>query len=416
LLYAVLATVAVMAFLFLILFKREKQKNERLEAAKRRFADLVEVPRSAEFIFIYKKVQQLVSKIEEDMSSLNARIENLVTIFDNLSDAFLIVVEDGKIEYANKAAQELSSKQIVGRKISEGIENYYIGDLFEDSVRTQENQESEITIYYPKRTIRECKIMRVPLKNSVRYLILLRDITKEKEVEAMRRDFVANVSHELRTPLTSIHGYAETLAEDDLEDKETVYRFLSIIENESARMTRLINDLLDLEKLESGEASFSKEDVELGEVVKYVMRIVEPLANEKDVSVNVDMEEGIFVEGDFDRLVQLLLNLIDNAVKYTFAKEHGPREIWLRAFAQNNYAMIEVEDTGVGIPEDSLKHIFERFYRVDKARSRKMGGTGLGLAITRFIIEKHGGTISLESEYGTGTIIKVKLPLKKVFE
>ncbi len=415
-LYAVLATVAVIAFLFAILFRHERQKNERLEAAKRRFADLVEVPRSAEFIFIYKKVQQLISRIEEDMSSLNSRIEYLVTIFDNLSDAFLIVAEDGKIEYANKAAQELSSKQIVGRKISEGIDNYYIGDLFEDSVRTQESQESEITIYYPKRTIRECKIMRVPLKDDVRYLILLRDITKEKEVEAMRRDFVANVSHELRTPLTSIHGYAETLAEDDLEDKETVYRFLSIIENESARMTRLINDLLDLEKLESGEAPFSKEDVELGEVVKYVMRIVEPLASEKDVCVDGDMEAGIFVEGDFDRLVQLLLNLIDNAVKYTSAKEHGPREIWLRAYAHNNYAMIEVEDTGVGIPEDSLKHIFERFYRVDKARSRKMGGTGLGLAITRFIVEKHGGTISLDSEYGTGTILKVRLPLKKVFE
>ena len=414
--YAVLATVAVIAFLFLILFRHERQKNKRLEAAKRRFADLVEVPRSAEFIFIYKKVQQLVSSIKEEVTSLNARIEDLVTIFDNLSDAFLIVSEDGRIDYANKAAQELSSKKLIGRKISEAIDNYYIGDLFEDSVRTRENQESEITIYYPKRTIRECKIMRVSLKNDVRYLILLRDITKEKEVEAMRRDFVANVSHELRTPLTSIHGYAETLAEDDLEDKDTVYRFLSIIENESARMTRLINDLLDLEKLESGEASFSKEDVELGEVVKYVVRIVDPLAGEKGVTVNVDVEEGIFVEGDFDRLVQLLLNLIDNAVKYTSAKEHGPREIWLRSYAQNNHAMIEVEDTGVGIPEDSLKHIFERFYRVDKARSRKMGGTGLGLAITRFIVEKHGGVISLESEYGTGTILKVKLPLKKVFK
>ncbi|RAM63651.1 histidine kinase, partial [Mesotoga sp. SC_3PWM13N19] len=161
--YAVLATVAVIAFLFLILFRHERQKNERLEAAKRRFADLVEVPRSAEFIFIYKKVQQLVSSIKEEVTSLNARIEDLVTIFDNLSDAFLIVSEDGRIDYANKAAQELSSKKLIGRKISEAIDNYYIGDLFEDSVRTRENQESEITIYYPKRTIRECKIMRVSL-------------------------------------------------------------------------------------------------------------------------------------------------------------------------------------------------------------------------------------------------------------
>ena len=164
----------------------------------------------------------------------------------------MIASEDGKIEYANKAAQELSSKQLVDLRISEGIDSYYIGDLFEDSVRTQESQESEITIYYPRRSVRNCKIMRVTLKVKLdisSFSAISRRRRKLRNNE--RRDFVANVSHELRTPLTSIHGYAETLAEDDLEDKETVYRFLSIIENESARMTRLINDLLDLEKLES---------------------------------------------------------------------------------------------------------------------------------------------------------------------
>lgn len=399
-----------------ILYFIEKQKNERSNAAKRRFADMVDVPQSAEFIFIYKRVQQLLAQSREAYDRLSARQENLMTILDNLGEALLITSNDGRIEYVNKSARDLSSKELLGRKISEGIDNYYIGDLLDEVIRTGENQESEINMYYPKRAIMECKIIRVALKEQVKHLILLRDITKEKELEAMRRDFVANVSHELRTPLTSIHGYSETLAEDDLEDKETVYRFLKIIENESARMTRLINDLLDLEKLESGDATFNFEEIELIEVANYVLRIVKPLADEREVILNTDLEEGIFIDGDFDRLVQLLLNLVDNAVKYTAAKEHGPKEVWLRIYAQNNFALIEVEDSGVGIPEESLKHIFERFYRVDKARSRKMGGTGLGLAITRFIVEKHRGSINLESEYGTGTIFKVKLPLKKVFE
>lgn len=377
---------------------------------------MVDVPQSAEFIFIYKRVQQLLAQSREAYDRLSARQENLMTILDNLGEALLITSNDGRIEYVNKSARDLSSKELLGRKISEGIDNYYIGDLLDEVIRTGENQESEINMYYPKRAIMECKIIRVALKEQVKHLILLRDITKEKELEAMRRDFVANVSHELRTPLTSIHGYSETLAEDDLEDKETVYRFLKIIENESARMTRLINDLLDLEKLESGDATFNFEEIELIEVANYVLRIVKPLADEREVILNTDLEEGIFIDGDFDRLVQLLLNLVDNAVKYTAAKEYGPKEVWLRIYAQNNFALIEVEDSGVGIPEESLKHIFERFYRVDKARSRKMGGTGLGLAITRFIVEKHRGSINLESEYGTGTIFKVKLPLKKVFE
>jgi two-component system phosphate regulon sensor histidine kinase PhoR len=406
----------IVAVSLFILFFVEKQKNERAEAAKRRFADMVDVPQSAEFILIYKRVQQLLAQSREAYNRLSARQENLMTILDNLGEALLITSDDGRIEYVNKSARDLSSKELLGRKISEGIDNYYIGDLLDEVIRTGENQESEINMYYPKRAIKECKIIRVALKEQVKHLILLRDITKEKELEAMRRDFVANVSHELRTPLTSIHGYSETLAEDDLEDRETVYRFLKIIENESARMTRLINDLLDLEKLESGDAAFNFEEVELVEVANYVLRIVKPLADEREVQLNTDLEEGIFIDGDFDRLVQLLLNLVDNAVKYTAAKEHGSKEVWLRIYAQNNFALIEVEDSGVGIPEESLKHIFERFYRVDKARSRKMGGTGLGLAITRFIVEKHRGSIHLESEYGTGTIFKVKLPLKKVFE
>lgn len=399
--------------LFFSLFCIERQKNKRFATAKRRFAELVEAPQGAEFIFIYKKVQQQLATARDELSFLEAKLENLLTIFDNLNDAFFIISEDGRIEYVNRTARELSNKVLVDKKISEGIDNYYISDLLEKAIKTGESQESEITMYYPKRAIKDCSVIRIELKNRVKYLMLLRDVTKEKELENMRRDFVANVSHELRTPLTSIHGYAETLAEDDLEDKETVYKFLRVIENESARMTRLINDLLDLEKLESGDASFHMEEIELVEVADYVLKIVEPLAYEKRVTINSELTEKILIEGDFDRLVQLLLNLVDNAIKYTAAKEHGPKEVWIRMYTQGDFAIIEVEDSGVGVPEESLKHIFSRFYRVDKARSRKMGGTGLGLAITRFIVEKHKGNISLESEYGTGTIFKVQLPLKR---
>lgn len=397
---------------------REKRKNTHLELAKKRFSNLVDTPESVEFILVYRKVQKLLAGKSKELASLKGTLENLMLVLDNLGEALIITDSDGHVVFVNKSAKELSNKEeIKGRKLSEVIDNFYISDLLDETIKTGENQGAEITMYYPQKSVQDCQVTKVSFSPSeANFMVLLRDITSEKELELLRRDFVANVSHELRTPLTSIHGYAETLAEDSFEEMDTVRHFLKIIEDESARMTRLINDLLDLEKLESNNTILNHEEIELSEVGKYIMKIVLPLAEELGVNVYDDFEEGIYIQGDFDRLVQMILNLVDNSVKYTAVKEHGVKEVWVRIYSVNNSAILEIEDTGIGIPDESKKHLFERFYRVDKARSRKMGGTGLGLAIVHFILEKHHGTIDVDSEYGSGTIFKVKLPLKKVIQ
>lgn len=408
---------AALSALLVYLLYRTKVAFVRYEKTIKRFAELANIPSSRSPVAIYNVVRTLIRDRTEEIKRVSEKLKYMENVLDNLGDALFITDSEGRVEFINKSAKELvKSRDLLGKKMNEIIDNYYIVDLLEDAVKSGSVQQTDLTIFHPKRRFYECKAIPVSYGEKIHCLLILRDITMERNLELMRREFVSNVSHELRTPLTSIHGYAETLLEYDLSDVETVRKFLRIIEGESARMTRLINDLLDLEKLEAGDIQLVLEDVELSEVGEYVIKIVSPLAEELGVSIYEDMERGVFVEGDFDRLVQLTLNLVDNAVKYTSVKEHGPKEVWIRVYAANNYAVLEVEDTGIGIPEEARKHIFERFYRVDKARSRKMGGTGLGLAIVKLIAEKHGGTVSLDSEFGNGTTFKVRLPLKKVIE
>ncbi|WP_245612776.1 sensor histidine kinase [Kosmotoga pacifica] len=410
-----LVIMAALSALLFFLFLRCRSVLNRYLKIKKRVAQLAGIDESVEVVSIYDALRRLIKEKNRKIEALTGEIEYMRHVLDNLSEALFIVDGSGKVEYVNNAARSVvDTPEIVGRKFTDVLNNFFIGDLYDEVIETKISQRTEITLFGQKREYYDCEMIPVSYADENRVLLILRNITKEKQLEAIRREFVSDVSHELRTPLTSIHGYAETLLNHDLNDTETVQRFLSIIEKESARMTRLINDLLDVEKLESGDAQFNIEDIELSEVGEYVLRIVGPLARELDVEVKEDFEKGVFIEGDFDRLVQLMLNLADNAIKYTSIKEHGPKEVWLRIYALANYAFIEIEDTGIGIPEESRKRIFERFFRVDKARSRKMGGTGLGLAIVRFIADKLNGKVELESEYGSGTTFRVKFPLKKV--
>ena len=174
-------------------------------------------------------------------------------------------------------------------------------------------------------------------------------------------------------------------------------------------MTRLINDLLDLEKMEESEVNFEMKDVDLCEVIEYVYKIIQPIAEENEVDLVVECED-VVVRGNKERLIQMLLNLVDNAVKYTSLKEKGEKKVWVRAYDTPDWVVLEVEDTGPGIPKEAQSRIFEKFYRVDKARSRKMGGTGLGLTIVKTIVDKHGGRIEVESEINQGTVMRVFLP------
>jgi two-component system phosphate regulon sensor histidine kinase PhoR len=237
-------------------------------------------------------------------------------------------------------------------------------------------------------------------------LVVIHDITEIRRLETVRRDFVANVSHELKTPLTSIKGFIETLLEGALEDKENNRNFLKIIQSHADRLDALVNDLLSLSHLESKEIRVDKTDFDLNAQVEEVLRGFKSQLKAKGIEVEYAVLKNLKVSADKDRIHQVLVNLIDNAIK--FNKEKG--SIKLYAESVNGNLKVIVEDSGMGIPSKDIPRIFERFYRVDKARSRELGGTGLGLSIVKHIIELHNGAVGVESTEGLGSKFWFTLP------
>jgi len=231
------------------------------------------------------------------------------------------------------------------------------------------------------------------------------DITEIERLERIRKDFVANVSHELRTPLAAISGYAETLLEGALEDRENSRRFAEIILNKARQLTNIVSDLLVLSTLESGKPP-APEPISLKEAIESALRSVEPVARSRGVNVVFQLAEDLDVLGHEIRLEQVFVNLLDNAIK--FNRPGG--EVSVEIAREGGRAVVHVRDTGLGIPSRDLPRIFERFYRVDKARSRATGGTGLGLAIVKHAVEQMGGSVSVESRLGQGSVFTVALP------
>lgn len=256
------------------------------------------------------------------------------------------------------------------------------------------------------------EVVGAPVINDMKELkgavLVFHDISDLKRVEEMRKDFVANVSHELKTPITSIRGFAETLLEDDETNEEIRKQFLDIILKESTRLQSLVHDLLELSKIEKEEMKLSTKLIEVDEWLQNSMTLIEQQASKKSLQFSRDIQPNIRFYGDPDRLEQVLLNLLYNAVNYT--GEGG--NIVLTIKETSNRIEIKVEDSGIGIPIESRQRIFERFYRVDRARSRNTGGTGLGLAIVKHIVEAHQGSITVTSEVGKGSSFIVKLPRK----
>lgn len=231
-------------------------------------------------------------------------------------------------------------------------------------------------------------------------LLFLQDITEEKRVETIKKDFVANVSHELRTPLASIKGYSETLLDGGMDDKETLREFLRIIDRHATRMARLIDDLLILSRLESHQMAIVASPMDLRELLVSTAKGFEKQARDKGIELASKIPDNLpKVLGDRDRLEQVLVNLLDNAIKYT----HSGGSVFISARNSDGAVRVDIKDTGIGIPADDIPRIFERFYRVDKARSRELGGTGLGLAIVKHIIQGHNGRLHVESMPGKGS-------------
>ncbi len=349
---------------------------------------------------------QLQTKIAEVM---NER-DKLQAILRGMAEGVMVVDKNNSIILVNEALRDFLGEHITfeGKTPLEVLRNTEFHEGFQQVLEGAPKFTMELFISTPKERVLEISIVDMRSGEQVQGAIaVFHDITKLKRLERIRRDFVANVSHELRTPLTSIKGYAETLLDGAIASGQRTSQFVQIILRHANRLSSTISDLLSLSKLESQEEEIPKREIDLGEVIDTSVQVVRGSAVEKQVEVIVEpLPSDTLIMADRDLLGQVVVNLLDNAVKYTPAG--GKVIVCLENLEKE--IQVHIRDTGIGIPEEDLDRIFERFYRVDKDQSRELGGTGLGLSIVKHIILAHGGTIWVESELGKGSTFHFSLP------
>jgi len=355
----------------------------------------------------------LRTQLDMTLFEMSSEKNKMETILKHMADGLIAVNLEGQIIHANPAA--IRMLKVTPEEMDSQSYNTLIKQLNEELSleRLMEKcREGELSDVFEKSgctySIR-FDWFKDEDGNDVGIIILLQDITQRQKLENMQMDFVANVSHELKTPLTTIKSYTETLLDGYVEEPETVNEFLEIIDNETDRMNRLVKDLLQLSRLDNNQEIFSRKEGNLISLLKAAVKKIELTAASKSQHLNClfNEEERIPVDMDKDRIEQVILNVISNAIKYT---GEGGR-IDIDALKMEKKAVVTVTDNGIGIPETEQSRVFERFFRVDKARSRALGGTGLGLAISKQIVEGHQGTIELQSKEGKGTKVIITLPL-----
>lgn len=351
--------------------------------------------------------KQIKERIDEVVSS-RLRLEAvLLSMFDGV----IVVDEHGKIILMNKALRALFqvTEEVVGKKPIEVIRNVDIQEITNQVIQRDAGALArELSALFPQEKHFIIHATPVTFNGVVDGAIMVfHDITELRRLETVRKDFVANVSHELRTPITNIKGYAETLLEGALEDKVNAEDFTKIIHSESERLAKLVEDVLDLSRIESGKMEFHFKENNINELIRRIEKGLSKQMESKKITFRNDIPDNIAkVKCDATSIAQVLLNLIENAVKYN--KENGI--IAISASPKGNYIEISISDTGIGIPEDDLPRVFERFYRVDKAHSREIGGTGLGLSIVKHIIQAHKGDVYVTSQLGAGSTFRFTLP------
>ena len=352
-----------------------------------------------------ERILQLESGASRGQAEYNA-------LLGACAEAVLVLDSSQTILRANAMARALfrePEKELTGRTLIQATLSAELSELVDAALRGAPTHGRELRLPGPGG---QALIVSTASISSVsgasECLLVAQDVTELRRLENIRRDFVANVSHELRTPLASIRAMAETLQDGALEDPQVSDRFLDTIIRESDRLTRIAQDLLALSTAESGPPA--ADEVDLSALVSHVVEHIRPQAERADITISASVEPGLRVAGSVDQLQQVFVNLIDNAVTYTKA---GGR-VDVAAERVGRMVVTRVSDTGIGILSEHLGRIFERFYRVDKGRSRASGGTGLGLSIVKHIAESHGGSVAVESEYGRGSTFTVSLPAFEV--
>ena len=391
-------------------YLKEFMKVSR-DISNKQFDSKVRGQMSGEIGEFAKNFNYMIDTINFTIRDITDKNTQLKSIMQSVSHGILAIDTRGKILLINDLAKKMvegdSYVTAEGKNIRQFIKNELILESVlhnmcsEHSTIIQKNIKNDI--------IYKIKIDPVHFEDTdavIGFIINIENITEYAKLENMRKEFVANVSHELKTPITSIQGFIETLKMTDNLDEDTKNRFLTIIENEATRLTRLIDDILLLSTIEN-KTKKKVEKVDLFEVFEEVHEVINYIAKKKNIKVKYDFENKDIDLWEYSGYIrQILLNIISNAIKYT--GENG--KVSIKQYIKSEKVFIEVKDNGIGIPEEDIERIFERFYRVDKARSRSVGGTGLGLAITKHMVKALNGNIKVESELGVGSKFIIELP------
>ena len=397
---------------------------ERMTSVAKRIASrdyAIRVPEGGrdEIGELARALNAMAGSLQNQLDEIGQNGARLQSVLDNMTSGVVMIGHDGRITLYNRKAEQLlgsTARERVGRSYTEIRYHYELQSLIRIGLSHPDMMYEELSIYYPEERLLEIGLVPMTMSGEEEpgLLLVLQDVTAIRKLESMRSDFVANVSHELKTPVAAVRGFAETLLSGAMDDRETAKSFLTIIYEESDRLNRLIGDILELSKIESRRSPLQFSPIDLTQFLGRMTELLSTDATKKAITLDVQSEPELFLEADEDRLGQIVMNLIQNGINYT--PEGGMVKVRAEFAAgedgdEADKVRITVSDTGIGIPKQDIERIFERFYRVDKARSRGSGGTGLGLSIVKHLVELHHGTIRVESTVGVGSRFIMELPM-----
>jgi two-component system, OmpR family, phosphate regulon sensor histidine kinase PhoR len=408
----------VAAAISLLISRTVSQPVGQMKETAQRFAAghlelRVPVPKQAELAGLARTLNEMARQLQERIQTISRQRNELEAILSSMTEGVLAVDEQGHIVSINQAAAKFlgaDPSSAVGRSVEEIVRNTDFQEFVQATLNTEHPGQRDVAL--PSAENRIVRLDGAALADGKGHksgaVIVISDMTRIRRLEEVRRDFVANVSHELRTPITSIKGFVETLLEGAFRKPQEAERFLRIIAKHSDRLNAIVEDLLVLSSLEEGAENrkITLEKVPLRPILKSVIEMSAIKAEERQIAVELDCEEQIEAQINTVLLEQALLNLVDNAIKYSEPESH----VRLEAQRTGEWIAISVRDNGPGIARIHQDRIFERFYVVDKSRSRKLGGTGLGLAIVKHIAEVHGGHVTVQSAPGAGSTFTIHLP------
>jgi two-component system phosphate regulon sensor histidine kinase PhoR len=393
--------------------KVEELRQGAARLAEGELAYRLPIPDSEELAGLTESLNRMAAQLEGRLQTAVSQRNQLEAVLSSMLEGVIAVNREERIISVNQAAArwfDINAEKVRGQSIPEAIRNLAIQKFVTRSLKSLAPVEDDITVY--RNGERILNIKSAPLLDvgpePIGTLIVFNDVTQLRRLEDMRRDFVANVSHEIKTPLTAIKGFVETLHQGSAETPEETERFLGIVVKHVDRLNTIIEDLLMLSRIEEeGErGEIKREKTRLRDLFQNAVQICRPKAEEKRIQIDIEGGEGVTAMVDPVLLEQAVVNLLDNAVKYS----DPDKRVRLRAKPVETEIQIQVQDHGIGIDNKHLPRLFERFYRVDKARSRSLGGTGLGLAIVKHIAQAHGGHVTVESRLGEGSRFTIHLP------